>query len=110
MHTLLTHKYLDELDMGFPADVPYNPTVTPVANLGSSSGDSKALKDPKSIASLGSKLQVMTDQVNADRLYDSSNKEGFTVRMPNLSEELLTALLISTGLGLVLCSFIVKHK
>ena len=97
--------------MGFPADVPYNPTVSPVANLTPSSGDPRALKDPKSVASLGSKLQAMTDQANADTLYDSSNKEGFLSggRMPTLSEELITALLVSAGIGLVLCSFIVKR-
>jgi hypothetical protein len=107
MHMLLTPKYMDELDMGFPADVPYNPTVTPVANLGPSSGDPKALRDPKSIASLGSKLQAMTDQANADTLYDSSNKEGFLGQgqMPAVSEEFITALLIGAGVGFVAFSF-----
>lgn len=92
--------------MGFPADVPYNPTVTPVANLSPSSGDPKALRDPKSIASLGSKLQAMTDQANADTLYDSSNKEGFLGQMTTLTEEFIASVLIGAGVGFVVASFL----
>ena len=97
--------------MGFPADVPYNPTVTPVANLTPSSGDPIALRDPKSVAALGSKIQAMTDQANADTLYDSSNKEGFTIRGTAiaLTEEFITAFLIGAGVGFITVSILLKH-
>lgn len=66
--------------MSFLPLKPFNPTVTPVPILGPSSGNPKSLQDPNSLASIGSKLQAMTDQANADTLYDakpSGKKEGF---------------------------------
>lgn len=62
--------------MGFPPQAPFNPPVSSVPNLGPSSGNPKSFQDPKSLASVGAKLQAMTDQAVADTLYDS--KEGFT--------------------------------
>ena len=47
--------------------------------LDSSSGDPHAASDPKSIASIGSNIQAMTDQANADKCFDNPPgvKEGF---------------------------------
>ena len=59
---------------------PFIPVVTPVPILGPSSGNPQSLRDPKSLGSIGSKLQAMTDQANADTLYDtkeSHTNEGF---------------------------------
>lgn len=67
--------------MGYPPSPPYNPVISKVPLLDSSSGDSTASRDPKSIASIGSRIQAMQDQANADRLYDAplkeTGKEGF---------------------------------
>jgi len=63
--------------MGFPPQPPFNPPVSSVPNLGPSSGNPKSFQDPKSVASVGAKLQAMTDQAVADTLYDAK-KEGFT--------------------------------
>jgi len=65
--------------MSFPAGPPFNPQVSKVPILDSSSGNPNAYKDPKSSASLGLKLQAMTDQASADSLYDAppSKLEGF---------------------------------
>ena len=63
--------------MGYPPSPPYNPVISKVPLLDSSSGDSTARNDPKSIASIGSRIQAMQDQANADRLYDAPLKEGF---------------------------------
>lgn len=65
--------------MSFPAGPPFNPPVSKVPVLGPSSGNPNAYKDPKSSASLGLKLQAMTDQASADTLYDTppTKVEGF---------------------------------
>ena len=55
---------------------PFVPVVSRVPNLGPSSGNPDALRDPNSPASIGLKLQAMTDQVKADTLYDTKT-EGF---------------------------------
>jgi len=62
--------------MSFLPEKPFNPQVSKIANLGPSSGDPKSYKDPKSVASIGAKIQAMTDQISADTLYDEK-KEGF---------------------------------
>ena len=64
--------------MSFPPSPPYNPTVSPVPVLDSSSGDPAAKKDPKSVASIGANLQAMQDQASADRAFDAPVKQGFT--------------------------------
>ncbi|NBO71893.1 hypothetical protein EBV26_15665 [bacterium] len=63
--------------MGFPPSPPYNPTISKVPVLDSSSGDPMSRKDPKSISSVGANIQAMQDQAKADRLYDAPVKEGF---------------------------------
>ena len=57
--------------MSFPASPVFNPTISKVPVLGSSSGDPKAKNDPNSTASIASNIQAMKDQANADRLYDA---------------------------------------
>jgi len=67
--------------MPFLPTKPFVPVVTPVPILGPSSGNPESLKDPKSLGSIGGKLQAMTDQARADTLYDaipSGTKESFT--------------------------------
>jgi hypothetical protein len=64
--------------MPFPPSPPFNPSITSVPVLNSSSGDPKAKQDPKSVASIGANIQAMTDQANADTLYDAPIKEGFS--------------------------------
>jgi len=71
--------------MPFPPEAPFNPKINPVPTLDSSSGNPNAYKDPKSVASMGLKLQAMTDQSMADTLYDPpppprGGKEGFQVQ------------------------------
>jgi hypothetical protein len=66
--------------MGFPPSPQFNPTVSNVPILSPSSGDPKGKNDPKSVASIGSNIQSMQDQANADRLYDApvtQVSEGF---------------------------------
>jgi hypothetical protein len=63
--------------MGFPPSPPYNPTISKVPVLDASSGDPLASRDPNSVASIGTRIQAMKDQANADRLYDAPIKEGF---------------------------------
>ena len=62
--------------MSYPAAKAFNPQVSKVPVLDASSGNPKSFQDPKSVASIGAKLQSMTDQVQADTLYDTT-KEGF---------------------------------
>ena len=71
--------------MPLPAEAPFNPKVSAVPSLDASSGNPNAYKDPKSVASMGLKLQAMTDQSAADTLYDPpppprDGKEGFQVQ------------------------------
>jgi hypothetical protein len=91
--------------MPFLPTKPFNPTTTPVPILGPSSGNPQSLQDPKSVASIGSTIQAMTDQANADQLYD--NKEGFITAVPSSHIYLLdivTASALVTGIVLVACS------
>ena len=91
--------------MPFLPTKPFNPTTTPVPILGPSSGNPQSLQDPKSVASIGSTIQAMTDQANADQLYD--NKEGFITTIPSSHIYLLnivTASALVTGIVLVACS------
>lgn len=110
--------------MSFLPLKPFNPTVTPVPILGPSSGNPKSLQDPNSVASIGSKLQAMTDQANADTLYDATKKEGFIdpsylpwiVRSPACkskdegftgssgSTDILTASCVLIGVALIVAS------
>lgn len=71
--------------MSFPVGPPFNPQVSKIPILDSSSGNPKAYKDPNSTASLGKKLQAMTDQASADTLYDTPPKkvEGFRNELYN---------------------------
>ena len=66
--------------MSFPKVAAFNPVVSSVPNLDSSSGNPQAYKDPKSVASIGQKMQAMTDQSSADTLYDppAPAREGFS--------------------------------
>lgn len=90
--------------MPFLPKKPFNPTTTPVPILGPSSGNPQSLQDPKSVASIGSTIQAMTDQANADQLYD--NKEGFTVPyVPcKVHLDVVTASFLVVGLALVVYS------
>ena len=65
--------------MSFPAQKPFNPQVSSTPVLGPSSGNPKSFQDPKSVASVGSTIQAMSDQASADTLYDAPipKKEGF---------------------------------
>ena len=67
--------------MPFPKEKLFNPQVSKVPILGSSSGNPASFQDPNSMASLGQKIQAATDQARADTLYDanvpSSKSEGF---------------------------------
>ena len=56
---------------------PFNPPISAIPILDSSSGDPSATKDPKSVASIGKNIQAMQDQASADRVYDAPLKEGF---------------------------------
>lgn len=62
--------------MSFPPAKPFNPTVSKVPVLDASSGNPKSFQDPNSVASIGARLQAMTDQAKADTLYDPK-PEGF---------------------------------
>ena len=68
---------------GFPAEKPFNPSVSKVPILAASSGNPKAYQDPNSVASIGSTIQAMSDQAAADTLYDAPppKREGF--QQPN---------------------------
>jgi hypothetical protein len=71
--------------MPFPPEAPFNPKVSAVPSLDSTSGNPAAYKDPKSVASMGLKLQAMSDQAAADTLYDPpppprKGVEGFQVQ------------------------------
>ena len=57
--------------MSFPKEKAFNPQVSKVPILGSSSGNPASFRDPNSMASLGQKIQAATDQARADTLYDA---------------------------------------
>jgi len=65
--------------MSFPAQKPFNPQVSSTPILGPASGNPASFQDPKSVASVGSTIQAMSDQAAADTLYDAPmpKKEGF---------------------------------
>ena len=106
---------------------PFNPSVSSVPILGSSSGNPKEFRDPKSVASIGSKIQAMADQANADTLYDAPapkregfrgstympwitsseacRREGFTVYNAFPARDVITAIIIAAGIALIACSF-----
>jgi len=120
------------IDMPFPPSPPFNPSVSTVPILHSSSGDPKAKQDPKSIASVGANIQAMTDQAKADMLYDAPVKEtapgttksseGFRNEykpwivnseacrrfegFSNYGPDLIPKLLVVAGAALLICSFI----
>lgn len=124
--------------MSFPTGPPFNPPVSRVPILGPSSGNPNAYKDPNSTASLGKKLQAMTDQASADTLYDTppakvegfrnelynpwilktescSKKEGFRVNLDSSPFEpqeskLGILLLVFGGLVALILSFSKKSK
>ena len=58
---------------------PFNPRTSAVPRLDSSSGDPRAFQDPNSVASVGARIQAMSDQLEADTLYDAPPppREGF---------------------------------
>jgi len=92
--------------MPFLPEAPFNPQVSKVANLGPSSGDPKSFQDPKSVSSIGAKIQAMTDQAKADTLYDTT-KEGFCSYDNSTSRfAMLSGVL---GLILIFGSFILKN-
>jgi hypothetical protein len=68
--------------MPFPANKPYNPSISKTVILGPSSGNPKSFQDPNSVATIGSTIQAMADQAKADTLYDPPPpiSEGFTLR------------------------------
>jgi hypothetical protein len=81
---------------------PFNPTITTVPILGPSSGNPDALKDPKSVASIGGQIQAMQDQANADQLYDTPKKEGFCMEESTI--KLPVIVLLATGTLCILYS------
>jgi hypothetical protein len=96
------------IDMSSPPEVAFNPEVNKVPVLDASSGNPKSFQDPKSVASIGAKIQAMTDQAKADTLYDS-NKEGFRgMRFRSgggFPKDPRIAALIILGMGLILASY-----
>lgn len=65
--------------MATPPAKPFNPRTSAVPRLDSSSGDPRAFQDPNSVASVGARIQAMSDQLEADTLYDAPPppREGF---------------------------------
>lgn len=96
--------------MSFPPLKPFNPPTTTVPILGSSSGNPQSFQDPKSVASIGSKIQAMTDQAKADTLYDAPTPklEGFTCN--SQYRDYITATLLIVGVTLIICSYNVRVK
>ena len=118
-------KFTHVFRMPFPPSPPFNPSITSVPILHSSSGDPKAKQDPKSIASIGANIQAMTDQANADTLYDAPLNEGFrdSSYVPwivkseackrfegfeNYNSDLVYKIIFITGAVLLFCSFVNK--
>jgi len=90
--------------MPFPAEAPFNPQVSKIPVLGSSSGNPKSFQDPNSVASVGSNIQAMADQAKADTLYDSPmpKKEGF--RNMEGFQHIVIGVLIVAGITSVILS------
>jgi hypothetical protein len=109
-------------------NAPYNPPVSKVPILNSSSGNPKSFQDPKSIASIGNNIQAMADQAKADTLYDApaSKLESFVNPRPwivnsqacrreafvdiNYNTNLITAALLAAAAGLFVCSIMTKDR
>jgi hypothetical protein len=88
--------------MSFPASPTFNPAVSQVPILDPSSGNPASFKDPKSVASLGKKLQGMKDQSNADQLYDPKIE---TFCNPQLQTKYIgISILAFLGLACIYCS------
>jgi|LauGreDrversion4_2_1035121.scaffolds.fasta_scaffold261901_2 hypothetical protein len=99
--------------MSFPKVAAFNPVVSSVPNLDSSSGNPQAYKDPNSVASIGKKMQAMTDQTAADTLYDppAPAREGFRVDIEtsgvySSSQITLLVSLTLASAALLLCAFV----
>lgn len=92
--------------MSFLPAKPFIPTVSTVPILDASSGNPSSYKDQKSIASIGATIQAMSDQANADALYDApAPKEGFVSNCDTNSNDLvLVSLLAVSGLALMIYS------
>lgn len=109
-------------------NAPFNPPITKVPILNSSSGNPKSFQDPKSIASIGNNIQAMADQAKADTLYDAPapklesfanpapwivnsqacRRESF-VNMANKTD-IITAVLLVAAAGLLMCSIMTKDR
>jgi len=85
---------------------PFNPSVSTVPILGPSSGNPAALNDPKSVGSIGNKIQAIQDQATADQLYDIPQKEGFCANyyMDSSNIRIPVILLLATGTLCILYS------
>ena len=83
----------------------FNPKTTTVPILGPSSGNPSSLQDPKSVASIGSNIQAMTDQANADQLYDTQIDSFVDLNVGSIHLDYLTAGLILVGILCILRSF-----
>jgi len=115
--------------MSRPVDPPFNPKVSKVAVIDSSSGDPTAKNDPKSTASIAANIQIMQDQSKADQLYDPKvsgfqdyvpwivrspacrRTQGFMdINNPSIvdSQKQVAAGLIGIGVVLVIVSFLCK--
>ena len=109
-------------------NAPYNPPVSKVPILNSSSGNPKSFQDPKSVASIGNNIQAMADQAKADMLYDAppTIMESFTNPAPwivnsracrreafvdvNHNMNIITAALLAAAAGLFVCSIMTKDR
>jgi len=114
--------------MSYPPEAPFNPPSTKVPILNSSSGNPKSFQDPKSVASIGNRIQAMTDQAKADTLYDAPppKVESFTNPTPWIvnsracrreafvdftdSKNIITAGFLIGAAWLFVCSIITKDK
>ena len=91
--------------MSFPKEKPFIPKVSKTPILGSSSGNPAAFQDPNSVASIGSKIQSMADQAQADTLYDTPTllSEGFC--NTRSKHDAAIGFLVMLGVAGVLLSF-----
>jgi len=104
---MLHRKQRTRIDMPYPSAQAYNPPVSKTPILGSSSGNPRAFQDPNSIASIGNKIQSISDQAKADTLYDAAppKKEGFR----NQDYDTVCGILIILGITGILVSFTMKR-
>lgn len=97
--------------MSYLPSKPFNPVISRVPNLGPSSGNPAALRDPHSILSIATNLQALTDQSSADRLYDAPvpKTEGFTTGDPEFMYTIVvTAGLATAGVVLIYLSLTLR--